>query len=42
MPKLSPCAAFTKKAVELGAEEAKITDAGSITTAAWVRLECRF
>ncbi len=33
---------FIKKAVELGAEEAKIIDAGTIITAPWVRLKCRF
>ncbi len=42
MPKASPYASFIKKAVELGAEDAKIIDTGSIATAAWVRLKCQF
>jgi predicted metal-binding protein len=33
---------FIKKAVELGAEEAKIIDTGTIITAPWVRLKCQF
>jgi len=33
---------FIKKAVELGAKEAKIISADSIKTAEWVRLKCQF
>ncbi|MCX6112735.1 MAG: DUF2284 domain-containing protein [Proteobacteria bacterium] len=33
---------FTKKAVVLGAKEAKIIDAKTIITAAWVRMKCQF
>jgi predicted metal-binding protein len=33
---------FIKKAVELGAEEAKLIDTGTIITAPWVRLKCQF
>lgn len=33
---------YIKKAVELGAEDAKIVDAASVVTAAWVRMKCRF
>jgi predicted metal-binding protein len=33
---------FIKKAVELGAEEGKIINAGTIITAPWVRLKCQF
>ena len=34
--------AFVKRAVELGAKEAKIIAAESIITAAWVRMKCRY
>jgi predicted metal-binding protein len=33
---------FITKAAELGAEEAKVIDAGTIVTAPWVRLKCQF
>jgi predicted metal-binding protein len=33
---------FVKKAVELGALDAKIIDANTIVTAAWVRMKCKF
>lgn len=35
-------AQFLRRARELGALEAKIIEAGSIITAAWVRLRCQF
>lgn len=33
---------FTERAVALGADEARIIDAATISTAAWVRLKCQF
>ena len=33
---------FCKKAIEMGIEEAKIIDPGSIVTAEWVRMKCQY
>jgi predicted metal-binding protein len=33
---------FCKKAIEMGIEEAKIIDPGSVVTAEWVRLKCQY
>ena len=33
---------FCKRALEMGIEEAKIIDAGSIATAEWVRMKCQY
>jgi len=33
---------FCKRAVEMGIEEAKIIDPGSVVTAEWVRLKCQY
>jgi predicted metal-binding protein len=33
---------FCKRALEMGIEEAKIIDPGSIVTAEWVRLKCQY
>jgi predicted metal-binding protein len=42
MVKKSEYEIFLKKAADLGAEEAKVIDAGTIVTAPWVRLKCQF
>jgi predicted metal-binding protein len=42
MSKISDYKKFVKRAVELGAEDSKIIEAGSIATAAWVRLKCQY
>jgi len=33
---------FCKRAIEIGIEEAKIIDPGSVVTAEWVRLKCQY
>ena len=38
----SDLARFVERACELGAQEARVIDAASIVTAAWVRLKCQF
>ncbi len=38
----NPLNAFAAKAVEMGAAEAKIIKTGTIVTAAWVRMKCRY
>jgi len=42
MPKKSEYESIVSRAVELGAEEAKIIGAETIITAPWVRLKCQF
>ena len=38
----SPYQEFIRKAIDLGATDAKIIEARSIVTAAWVRMKCQF
>ncbi|HSW39877.1 MAG TPA: DUF2284 domain-containing protein [Acidobacteriota bacterium] len=42
MGKVSDYRRFVKTAMEIGAEDAKIIEASTIVTAAWVRLKCQY
>ncbi len=42
MSRISDYKKFVKRAVELGATDAKIIEAATIVTAAWVRLKCQY